>query len=221
MKKLEGMPICTSLLETEMEKVYSSGKVNSKWYFANVYRDKPLRVSQKVYIPIHEHPRFNFIGKILGPEGKTLRKLQKETKCRMLIQGRGSMKDSQNEEELRNSGDPRYAHLHRDLHVDVSTIASPSEAYARVAYALVEIRKYLVPDANDEIRKEQIGELKSKGITSKSVQKPQISTGTSQNKIFTIFSKTKNLINETDGKLKMTIFSKFFLMPTHLQRITL
>lgn len=72
------------------------------------------------------------------------------------------MRDQEKEEDLRNSGDPKYAHLTRDLHVEISTVAPPSEAYHRLAFALAEIRKFLVPDGNDEIRLEQMRELDGK-----------------------------------------------------------
>jgi KH domain-containing, RNA-binding, signal transduction-associated protein 2 len=49
------------------------------------------------------------------------------------------------EEDLRLSGDPRYAHLAEDLHVEISTFAAPAEAHARIAYALAEVRRFLVP----------------------------------------------------------------------------
>lgn len=56
------------------------------------------------------------------------------------------------EEECRNSLDPKYSHLSDDLHVEISAMAPPAEAHARIAFALAEIRKYMVPDSNDEIR---------------------------------------------------------------------
>lgn len=43
------------------------------------------------------------------------------------------------------SGDPRYSHLMEDLHVEISTFAAPAEAHARIAYALAEVRRFLVP----------------------------------------------------------------------------
>ena len=50
-------------------------------------------------------------------------------------------------------------HLLEDLHVEITAFASPAEAHARIAYALAEVRRYLVPDNNDDIRKEQIREM--------------------------------------------------------------
>lgn len=38
-------------------------------------------------------------------------------------------------------------------------MATPAECYARIAYALAEIRKYLIPDKNDEVSHEQLREL--------------------------------------------------------------
>ena len=49
------------------------------------------------------------------------------------------------EEELRAAGDPKFSHLSEDLHVEVTAFAPPAEAYARMAYALTEVRRFLVP----------------------------------------------------------------------------
>jgi hypothetical protein len=49
------------------------------------------------------------------------------------------------EEELRASNDPKFSHLNDDLHVEVTAFAPPAEAHARIAYALAEIRRFLVP----------------------------------------------------------------------------
>ncbi|RZF41285.1 hypothetical protein LSTR_LSTR017563 [Laodelphax striatellus] len=63
------------------------------------------------------------------------------------------------EDELRKSGDPKFAHLMDDLHVEITSYAPPAEAHARIAYALAEVRRFLVPDYNDEIRQEQMWEM--------------------------------------------------------------
>lgn len=88
-----------------------------------------------------------------------MKRLQDETMCKMAVLGRGSMKDRQKEEELRQSLDPKYAHLGDDLHVEISALGPPAEAHARVAFALAEVRKYLIPDNNDNIRQEQMREM--------------------------------------------------------------
>ncbi|KAK7084606.1 hypothetical protein SK128_010582 [Halocaridina rubra] len=177
---------------------------------------------------INSFLQFNFVGKLLGPKGNSLKRLQEETMTKMAILGRGSMRDKQKtdrgaigairqserredrqrldrfeceyfifqtcivtncgcnklrwfltcpegiledssvttttqlsfeEEELRISGDPKFGHLSEDLHVEVTAVAPPAEAHARIAYALTEIRRYLVPDYNDDIRQEQMREM--------------------------------------------------------------
>jgi hypothetical protein len=131
-------------------------------------REKPLTISL-CFLSF----QFNFVGKLLGPKGNSLKRLQEETMCKMAVLGKGSMRDRKKvcpivdltkllwqtfdlftcfsffffaqEEELRLSGDPRYAHLSEDLHVEISTFSAPAEAHARIAYALAEVRRFLVP----------------------------------------------------------------------------
>jgi hypothetical protein len=43
------------------------------------------------------------------------------------------------------SGEYKYSHLSEDLHVEIQTFAPPAEAHARIAYALAEVRRFLVP----------------------------------------------------------------------------
>ncbi|XP_042887291.1 KH domain-containing, RNA-binding, signal transduction-associated protein 2-like, partial [Penaeus japonicus] len=126
---------------------------------ADVTKDKAIKLTVRVLVPVRDHPKFNFVGKLLGPKGNSLKRLQEETMTKMAILGRGSMRDKQKEEELRVSGDPKFSHLSDDLHVEVTAVAPPAEAHARIAYALTEIRRYLVPDYNDEIRQEQMREM--------------------------------------------------------------
>ncbi|KAL4670874.1 hypothetical protein H8959_003583, partial [Pygathrix nigripes] len=77
----------------------------------------------------------------------------------MSILGKGSMRDKAKEEELRKSGEAKYFHLNDDLHVLIEVFAPPAEAYARMGHALEEIKKFLIPDYNDEIRQAQLQEL--------------------------------------------------------------
>jgi len=37
--------------------------------------------------------QFNFVGRLLGPRGMTAKQLEMETGCKILIRGRGSMRD--------------------------------------------------------------------------------------------------------------------------------
>jgi len=125
----------------------------------DVFRQKPVRVSVKVNVPVAEHPKFNFVGKLLGPRGSSLKRLQERTRTRMAVFGSGSVRSRQKEEELLASGDPKYAHLKQPLHLQISALAAPAEAHLRIATALTEVRPYLIPDSNDLIRQRQRQEL--------------------------------------------------------------
>lgn len=148
------------LLDSEITKVQAMNRVPARDHkYVDIYRERPIKVSAKVLVPVREHPKFNFVGKLLGPKGNSMKRLQEETMCKMAVLGRGSMKDRAKEEELRVSCDPKFAHLSDDLHVEISALGPPAEAHARVAFALAEVRKYLVPDNNDNIRQEQMREM--------------------------------------------------------------
>ncbi|CRK92946.1 CLUMA_CG006495, isoform A [Clunio marinus] len=157
--QLESDSHASRLLDQEIQQAKASGKPFRDTRYVDVYREKQVRVVVKVIVPVKEHPKFNFVGKLLGPRGNSMRRLQEETLCKMAILGRGSMKDRKREEELRQAADPKYAHLNDDLHVEISALGPPSECYARIAFALAEVRKYLIPDSNDTIRQEQLREI--------------------------------------------------------------
>ncbi|XP_053638031.1 KH domain-containing, RNA-binding, signal transduction-associated protein 2 isoform X2 [Cherax quadricarinatus] len=153
-----GCDVARRLIEQELERV-QSGKRSEEKRAVEVTKEKSIKVTVKVLVPVREHPKFNFVGKLLGPKGNSLKRLQEETMTKMAILGKGSFRDKAKEEELRKNPDPKYGHLQEDLHVEVTAHAPPAEAYARIAYALTEIRRYLVPDHNDEIRQEQMREM--------------------------------------------------------------
>ncbi|XP_028128321.1 KH domain-containing, RNA-binding, signal transduction-associated protein 2 isoform X2 [Diabrotica virgifera virgifera] len=154
------LPNAVRLLEQEVTKTQSIGRAPVRDIkYVDIYREKPIKVTVKVLVPVREYPKFNFVGKLLGPKGNSMKRLQEETMCKMAVLGRGSMKDRAKEDELRNSLDPKYSHLMDDLHVEISALGPPAEAHARVAFALAEVRKYLIPDSNDNIRQEQLREM--------------------------------------------------------------
>ncbi|XP_063731659.1 KH domain-containing, RNA-binding, signal transduction-associated protein 2 isoform X2 [Eleginops maclovinus] len=149
------------LLAEEIEKYEGdeSRKDGNTNKYLDIISNKNIKLSERVLIPIQQYPKFNFVGKLLGPRGNSMKRLQEETGVKMSILGKGSMRDKGKEEELRKSGEAKYAHLSNDLHVLIEVFAPPGEAYSRMSHALEEIKKFLVPDYNDEIRQEQLREL--------------------------------------------------------------
>ncbi|KAM9317098.1 KH domain-containing, RNA-binding, signal transduction-associated protein 2 [Gastrophryne carolinensis] len=150
------------LLAEEIEKFQESmgnKEEEEEKKYLDIISNKNIKLSEKVLIPVKQYPKFNFVGKLLGPRGNSLKRLQEETGAKMSILGKGSMRDKTKEEELRKSGEAKYAHLSDELHVLIEVFAPPGEAYSRMSHALDEIKKFLVPDYNDEIRQEQLREL--------------------------------------------------------------
>ena len=64
-------------------------------YFELTYQQappdyRPPKKQKKIYIPDPDNPALNYIGQIIGPGGQTQQKLEKESKCRIQIRGKGS-----------------------------------------------------------------------------------------------------------------------------------
>ncbi|GFS31692.1 RNA-binding KH domain-containing protein [Actinidia rufa] len=78
-----------------------------------------VKRTMRVDIPVDQYPNFNFVGCLLGPSGNSLRRVEASTECRVLIRGRGSIKDPAKEEMMR--GKLGYEHLNEPLHILVET----------------------------------------------------------------------------------------------------
>lgn len=87
--------------------------------------------------------QYNLVGRLLGPKGLTLKRIQAETQTKMSILGRGSMRDKGKEEELRNGTDPAYQHLKENLHIVIE--ATGPHSVAKLAAGVAEVRKMLIP----------------------------------------------------------------------------
>ncbi|XP_066992272.1 protein held out wings isoform X2 [Anabrus simplex] len=119
---------------------------------------QPTTLTEKVYVPVKEHPDFNFVGRILGPRGMTAKQLEQETGCKIMVRGRGSMRDKKKEEL--NRGKPNWEHLNDELHVLLTVEDTENRATIKMARAIEEVKKLLVPaDGEDELKKRQLMEL--------------------------------------------------------------
>ncbi|KAI9552520.1 hypothetical protein GHT06_022886 [Daphnia sinensis] len=145
------------------------GKVRGNLFQINGTEKKPMvlpdavgaavNLSEKVYVPVKEFPDFNFVGRILGPRGMTAKQLEQETGCKIMVRGRGSMRDKKKEEQ--NRGKPNWEHLNDELHVLITVEDTENRAKVKLQRAVDEIRKLLVPaaDGEDELKKRQLMEL--------------------------------------------------------------
>ncbi|XP_021963213.1 protein held out wings isoform X3 [Folsomia candida] len=114
--------------------------------------------SEKVYVPVKEHPDFNFVGRILGPRGMTAKQLEQETGCKIMVRGKGSMRDKKKEEV--NRGKPNWEHLNDELHVLITVEDTENRAKVKLQRAVDEVKKLLIPaEGEDELKKRQLMEL--------------------------------------------------------------
>jgi len=118
--------------------------------------DEVVTLSEKVFFPLEEFPGYNFMGKLLGPKGSTLKALVLSTKTKISILGKGSSKDKSKEDDLVKSEDPEHAHYKEPLHVLVQVKAPKITAHRRMSQALKELNYYMVPHRDE--RSEQMDE---------------------------------------------------------------
>ncbi|CAB3375212.1 Hypothetical predicted protein [Cloeon dipterum] len=143
-------------------------KVRSNLFQINGIKKEPLvlpeatgpstTLTEKVYVPVKEHPDFNFVGRILGPRGMTAKQLEQETGCKIMVRGRGSMRDKKKEEQ--NRGKPNWEHLNDELHVLITVEDTENRAKLKLQRAVDEVKRLLIPaDGEDELKKRQLMEL--------------------------------------------------------------
>ncbi|KAG6433517.1 hypothetical protein SASPL_105131 [Salvia splendens] len=96
-------------------------------------------------IPVDRYPNFNFVGRLLGPRGNSLKRVEASTGCRVFIRGKGSIKDADKEESLR--GKPGYEHLNEPLHILIEAEA------AEVPASIVDVRLKQAKDIIEELLK--------------------------------------------------------------------
>ncbi|KAG9143937.1 hypothetical protein Leryth_016131 [Lithospermum erythrorhizon] len=117
------------------------------------------RKTIRVDVPVEQYPNFNFVGRLLGPRGNSLKRVEAITECRVLIRGRGSIKDPIKEEMMR--GKPGYEHLNEPLHVLVEAEFPVETIDARLVQAREILEDLLKPvdESQDLYKKKQLREL--------------------------------------------------------------
>ncbi|XP_056154754.1 KH domain-containing, RNA-binding, signal transduction-associated protein 1b [Lampris incognitus] len=147
------------LLTAEIDRIQKGEPKKEGETYLDLFTTKNIKLKERVLIPVKQYPKFNFVGKILGPQGNTIKRLQEETGAKISVLGKGSMRDKSKEEGLRKGGEPKYAHLSMELHVFIEVFAPVPEAYLRMAHAMEEVKKFLFPDMMDDICQEQFLEM--------------------------------------------------------------
>ncbi|CAD6261157.1 unnamed protein product [Miscanthus lutarioriparius] len=114
---------------------------------------RPPKLQKKLYIPMKEYPGYNFIGLIIGPRGNTQKRMEKETGAKIVIRGKGSVKEGKLLQKRDLKPDPSE---NEDLHVLVE--ADTQEALDAAA-GMVEKLLTLVDEVLNEHKRQQLREL--------------------------------------------------------------
>ncbi|KAL3985977.1 KH domain family protein [Acanthocheilonema viteae] len=117
---------------------------------------KKVLLQEKIFIPVNEYPNYNFVGRILGPRGMTAKQLEEESGCRIMVRGRGSIREgSSHRQTIYNDN------MKENLHVLVQCEDFEEAAKDKMKRAVECIRYMLIPppDGEDELKRKQLLEL--------------------------------------------------------------
>nr|CDJ81116.1 Protein GLD-1 [Haemonchus contortus] len=135
-----------------------------------------ITMSVKVYIPSPPAGvKCSYIGRLIGPNGITIRELQLETRCHIAVRGRGSIKDSKLYRKMRHK--PGFGHLREDTHVLVEAKGSSRvECRNLIEKAKKRISDMFTPEF-DSLKREQLIHLAMlNGTYRQSLPSPRPST---------------------------------------------
>ncbi|KAK6169038.1 hypothetical protein SNE40_020166 [Patella caerulea] len=119
------------------------------------YKPLIVRVNDKVMIPQDEHPDINFVGLLIGPRGNTLKCLEKETGAKIIIRGKGSVKEGKigrkDGQPLPGEDEPLHAYV---------TANNPENVKKAVEKIKTIIKQGIdVPEGQNDLRRQQLREL--------------------------------------------------------------
>ncbi|CAH2070390.1 unnamed protein product, partial [Thlaspi arvense] len=114
---------------------------------------RPPKLQKKLFIPMKDFPGYNFIGLIIGPRGNTQKRMERETGAKIVIRGKGSVKEGRLQQKKDLKYDPSE---NEDLHVLVE--AETQEALEAAA-GMVEKLLQPVDEVLNEHKRQQLREL--------------------------------------------------------------
>ncbi|KAF8375988.1 sfa-1 [Pristionchus pacificus] len=138
------------------EKITALLTLNPEYKPPADYRRAPtMRPFDKVWIPQDHHPHLNFVGLLIGPRGNTLKALEAESGTKIIIRGKGSIKEGK---LTRKDGQP-FPGENEPLHAYVTGPDRDSIKIAcdRIKAIIAEASQ--VPDGQNNLRALQLREL--------------------------------------------------------------
>ncbi|RCN36366.1 KH domain protein [Ancylostoma caninum] len=143
------------LIDREIARVVAamSAQVHVDDDVAEEERGEKVCLTEMILVPVDRYPRYNFVGRILGPRGMTAKQLEEDTGCKIMVRGRGSSRMSGSRRERSNDAEP--------LHVLIQCEDYEKRAQQKMRNAVEAINQLLhpPPEGKDELKRKQLIEL--------------------------------------------------------------
>lgn len=122
---------------------------------SSFYRPPQTKISEKVLIPQEEYPDINFVGLLIGPRGNTLKAMEKESGAKIIIRGKGSVKEGKigrkDGQPMPGEDEPLHAFITASTHESVKKAVQKIDEVIRQGIE--------VPENQNNLRKMQLREL--------------------------------------------------------------
>lgn len=130
-------------------------KLNPEYKPPSDYKPQQIRYTDKVDIPQDDFPEINFVGLLIGPRGNSLKNLEKETGAKIIIRGKGSVKDGKlaRKEAGPMPGEDEPLHAY----ITGTTLEVVEKAKKRI-HEIIQ-QGIEVPESMNELRRMQLREL--------------------------------------------------------------
>uniref|UniRef100_A0A1I7USR8 KH domain-containing protein n=1 Tax=Caenorhabditis tropicalis TaxID=1561998 RepID=A0A1I7USR8_9PELO len=123
-----------------------------------------VTLSETLLVPVNKFPQYNFVGRILGPRGMTVKALEKETGCKIFVRGRAFMSHKTARippprSSLSNVS--KNAFTDDPLHVFIQCTDFPEIAQSKMSHAISIMQELLSPppDGKDELKRQQLVDI--------------------------------------------------------------
>ncbi|CAE7563051.1 sf1 [Symbiodinium sp. KB8] len=105
-------------------------------------KEKP---SRKLYIPLDEHPDYNFMGVLIGARGANQRRIETETGCRVSVRGQGTARPGKMV-DMDSINEPMHVWIQGDTEEAVEAAAA-------------KVSELLIPRYDEEWKEEQMKQV--------------------------------------------------------------
>ena len=143
------------LEETRHDMIEKVRKLDMNYKPPAGYVKREIKIMDKIPIPQDEHPHIGFMGLLIGPRGNTLKKIQQETRCKVMIRGKGTEKEgkgrSSNKMPQPGDGEPMHAIVEAPTH---EFLKKGCDRIRQIIKVGIEC-----PDGHNELKRMQLREL--------------------------------------------------------------